>query len=54
MQDGGGPQDKRLLLVCKSQVQSYEAMRQLERAGIDNTVNVEGECRDQEIRDAKN
>ncbi|MDR3570189.1 MAG: FAD-dependent oxidoreductase [Syntrophobacteraceae bacterium] len=36
------PKDKRLLLVCNSGVRSYEAMRQLERAGIKNTVNVQG------------
>jgi NADPH-dependent 2,4-dienoyl-CoA reductase/sulfur reductase-like enzyme/rhodanese-related sulfurtransferase len=36
------PRDKRLLLVCNSGVRSYEAMRQLDRAGISNTVNVQG------------
>ncbi len=36
------PRDKRLLLVCNSGVRSYEAMRQLDRAGIANTVNVQG------------
>jgi len=36
------PKDKRLLLVCNSGVRSYEAMRQLDRAGIANTVNVQG------------
>ena len=36
------PKDKRLLLVCNSGVRSYEAMRQLDRAGIDNTMNVQG------------
>jgi NADPH-dependent 2,4-dienoyl-CoA reductase/sulfur reductase-like enzyme/rhodanese-related sulfurtransferase len=36
------PKDKRLLLVCNSGVRSYEAMRQLDRAGINNTVNVQG------------
>jgi rhodanese-related sulfurtransferase len=36
------PRDKRLLLVCNSGVRSYESMRQLERAGIKNTVNVQG------------
>ena len=36
------PRDKRLLLVCNSGVRSYEAMRQLERAGIKNTMNVQG------------
>lgn len=36
------PGDKRLLLVCNSGVRSYEAMRQLERVGIKNTMNVQG------------
>jgi NADPH-dependent 2,4-dienoyl-CoA reductase/sulfur reductase-like enzyme/rhodanese-related sulfurtransferase len=36
------PRDKRLLLVCNSGVRSYEAMRQLDRAGISNTANVQG------------
>ncbi len=36
------PRDKRLLLVCNSGARSYEAMRSLDRAGIDNTVNVQG------------
>ncbi len=36
------PRDKRLLLVCNSGARSYEAMRQLDRAGINNTVNVQG------------
>lgn len=36
------PRDKRLLLVCNSGARSYEAMRQLDRAGIGNTVNVQG------------
>ncbi len=36
------PRDKRLLLMCNSGARSYEAMRQLDRAGIDNTVNVQG------------
>ncbi len=36
------PRDKRLLLVCNSGTRSYEAMRQLDRAGIGNTVNVQG------------
>ncbi len=36
------PRNKRLLLVCNSGARSYEAMRQLDRAGIDNTVNVQG------------
>ena len=39
---GEVPRDKRLLLVCNSGVRSYEAMRQLDRAGIGNTVNVQG------------
>ncbi len=36
------PKDKRLLLMCNSGARSYEAMRQLDRAGIKNTVNVQG------------
>jgi len=36
------PRDKRLLLMCNSGARSYEAMRQLDRAGINNTVNVQG------------
>jgi NADPH-dependent 2,4-dienoyl-CoA reductase/sulfur reductase-like enzyme/rhodanese-related sulfurtransferase len=36
------PRDKRLLLVCNAGGRSYEAMRQLDRAGIHNTVNVQG------------
>ena len=39
---GEVPRDKRLLLVCDSGARSYEAMRQLERAGIRNTVNLQG------------
>jgi NADPH-dependent 2,4-dienoyl-CoA reductase/sulfur reductase-like enzyme/rhodanese-related sulfurtransferase len=39
---GEVPRDKRLLLVCDSGTRSYEAMRQLERAGISNTVNLQG------------
>ncbi len=39
---GEVPKDRRLLLVCNSGARSYEAMRQLERAGIDNTENVQG------------
>ena len=39
---GEVPRDRRLLLVCNSGARSYEAMRQLERAGIDNTENVQG------------
>jgi NADPH-dependent 2,4-dienoyl-CoA reductase/sulfur reductase-like enzyme/rhodanese-related sulfurtransferase len=36
------PRDKRLLLVCNTGGRSYEAMRQLDRAGISNTLNVQG------------
>jgi NADPH-dependent 2,4-dienoyl-CoA reductase/sulfur reductase-like enzyme/rhodanese-related sulfurtransferase len=36
------PKDKRLLVVCNSGVRSYEALRQLETAGLCNTVNVAG------------
>jgi rhodanese-related sulfurtransferase len=36
------PRDKRLILVCNAGGRSYEAMRQLDRAGIHNTVNVQG------------
>ncbi|MGA2403758.1 MAG: FAD-dependent oxidoreductase [Syntrophobacteraceae bacterium] len=39
---GEVPRDKRLLLMCNSGVRSYEAMRRLDQAGIDNTVNVQG------------
>jgi NADPH-dependent 2,4-dienoyl-CoA reductase/sulfur reductase-like enzyme/rhodanese-related sulfurtransferase len=39
---GEVPRDRRLLLVCNSGARSYEAMRTLDRAGIDNTVNVQG------------
>lgn len=39
---GEVPRDRRLLLVCNSGARSYEAMRRLDRAGIDNTVNVQG------------
>jgi NADPH-dependent 2,4-dienoyl-CoA reductase/sulfur reductase-like enzyme/rhodanese-related sulfurtransferase len=39
---GEVPRDKRLLLVCNSGGRSYEAMRQLDRAGRGNTVNVQG------------
>ena len=39
---GEVPRDKRLLLVCNSGSRSYEAMRALDRAGIDNTVNIQG------------
>jgi rhodanese-related sulfurtransferase len=36
------PPDKRLLVVCNSGVRSYEALRQLETAGLCNTVNLQG------------
>ncbi len=36
------PRDKRLLLMCNTGGRSYEAMRQLSRAGVGNTVNVQG------------
>ena len=36
------PRDKRLLVVCNSGVRSYEALRQLETAGLCNAVNVQG------------
>ncbi|MFA4902849.1 MAG: FAD-dependent oxidoreductase [Desulfobaccales bacterium] len=36
------PPDKRLLVVCNSGVRSYEALRQLETAGLCNAVNVQG------------
>jgi NADPH-dependent 2,4-dienoyl-CoA reductase/sulfur reductase-like enzyme/rhodanese-related sulfurtransferase len=36
------PPDKRLLVVCNSGVRSYEALRQLETAGLSNAVNVQG------------
>ena len=36
------PRDKRLLLVCNAGGRSYEAVRQLDREGIDNTLNVQG------------
>jgi NADPH-dependent 2,4-dienoyl-CoA reductase/sulfur reductase-like enzyme/rhodanese-related sulfurtransferase len=36
------PRDKRLLVVCNSGVRSYEALRQLEHAGISQAVNVQG------------
>ena len=36
------PKDRRLLLVCNSGARSYEAMRALDQAGIDNTENVQG------------
>ena len=36
------PPDKRLLVVCNSGVRSYEALRQLETAGLCNAVNLAG------------
>jgi rhodanese-related sulfurtransferase len=36
------PQDKRLFVVCNSGVRSYEALRQLETAGLCNAVNLQG------------
>ena len=36
------PPDKRLLVVCNSGVRSYEALRQLETAGLCQAVNVAG------------
>lgn len=36
------PKDKRLILVCNSGARSYEALRQLESAGVDKTVNLQG------------
>ncbi len=36
------PPDKRLLVVCNSGVRSFEALRQLETAGLCNAVNVQG------------
>jgi NADPH-dependent 2,4-dienoyl-CoA reductase/sulfur reductase-like enzyme/rhodanese-related sulfurtransferase len=36
------PPDKRLLVVCNSGVRSFEALRQLETAGICNAVNLQG------------
>ena len=36
------PRDKRLLVVCNSGVRSYEALRQLESAGICDAVNLQG------------
>ena len=36
------PADKRLLVVCNSGVRSYEALRQLEAAGLTNAVNLQG------------
>jgi NADPH-dependent 2,4-dienoyl-CoA reductase/sulfur reductase-like enzyme/rhodanese-related sulfurtransferase len=36
------PPDKRLMVVCNSGVRSYEALRQLETAGLCNAVNLQG------------
>jgi NADPH-dependent 2,4-dienoyl-CoA reductase/sulfur reductase-like enzyme/rhodanese-related sulfurtransferase len=36
------PRDKRLFVVCNSGVRSYEALLQLEAAGLCNAVNLEG------------
>jgi len=36
------PRDKRLLVLCNSGVRSYEALRQLETAGLGNAVNLQG------------
>lgn len=36
------PRDKRLVVVCNSGVRSYEAIRQLETAGICRTANLQG------------
>lgn len=36
------PRDKRLFVICNSGVRSYEALRQLEAAGIGKAVNVQG------------
>ena len=36
------PKDKRLLVVCNSGVRSYEALRQLETAGLCKAVNLQG------------
>jgi len=36
------PADKRLIVVCNSGVRSYEALRQLETAGIGNAENLQG------------
>ncbi len=36
------PRDKRLLVVCNSGVRSYEALRQMEAAGLKNAVNLQG------------
>ena len=36
------PKDQRLLVVCNSGVRSFEALRQLETAGLCNAVNLQG------------
>jgi rhodanese-related sulfurtransferase len=36
------PKDKRLIVVCNSGARSYEALRQLESAGVCETVNLQG------------
>jgi NADPH-dependent 2,4-dienoyl-CoA reductase/sulfur reductase-like enzyme/rhodanese-related sulfurtransferase len=36
------PKDKRLLVVCNSGVRSFEALRQLETAGLCNAINLQG------------
>lgn len=36
------PKDKRLVVVCNSGVRSYEALRQLENAGVCEAVNLQG------------
>jgi rhodanese-related sulfurtransferase len=36
------PKDKRLMVVCNSGVRSFEALRQLETAGLLNAVNLQG------------
>jgi NADPH-dependent 2,4-dienoyl-CoA reductase/sulfur reductase-like enzyme/rhodanese-related sulfurtransferase len=36
------PKDKRLIVVCNSGARSYEALRQLENAGICEAVNLQG------------
>ncbi|MFH1059791.1 MAG: FAD-dependent oxidoreductase [Pseudomonadota bacterium] len=36
------PRDKDVILICNSGVRSYEAMRQLEAAGVTNTLNLSG------------
>jgi NADPH-dependent 2,4-dienoyl-CoA reductase/sulfur reductase-like enzyme/rhodanese-related sulfurtransferase len=36
------PRDKRIVLVCNSGVRSYEALRQLEAAGCERAVNLQG------------